>query len=145
MPYKQAGILLSLYSGSGTDRMCHVSNCPIGTRLPGRSHEEFWFLLCSWMAQSLTLLRTLLLRQSTLALRPLQVRCWALPHRPSQHFPCCRQGNALGQWVRGRRHNATASSCSRHTNKTGFSSDASPHLSQGVHIPVRLSTTPFVF
>lgn len=95
MPYKQTDILLSLYSGSGTDCTCRVGNCPTGTRMPGICREEFWFLLCSWMAQSLTLLRTLLPRQSTFALLPLQARCWALPHRLSRCFPHRRQGNAL--------------------------------------------------
>lgn len=67
-----------------------------------------------------------------------------LPRQPSQRFPHCRQGNTLGKWVRGRRDNATTTSCSQRADKSGFSSDVSPHLSQGVHIPVHLSTTPFV-
>lgn len=53
-------------------------------------------------------------------------------------FPTLPTRKRPGQRVRGSRRDAIA-------NKTGFGSDVSPHLSQGVHIPVRLSTTPFVF
>lgn len=54
-------------------------------------------------------------------------------------FPTLQTRKSPGQLVRGSRSDAII------TYKTGFGSDVSPHLSQGVHIPVRLSTTPFVF
>lgn len=49
--------------------------------MPGRSRQEFWFLLCWWMAQSLTLFP----RLGMFALLQLQ-----------GPFPRCRRGSALG-------------------------------------------------
>lgn len=62
----------------------------------------------------------------------------ACPAAMAGPFPTLQTRKRPGQRVRGSRRDAVA-------NKTGFGSDVSPHLSQGVHIPVRLSTTPFVF